>query len=153
MALGDFVDLECPFTLGHSRAVAELPPTRPSTAGLDAMRDADPPGGCVHDLGRIGVSNQIWSKSGGLTMAEFERMRLHPYLTERILSQVPGMKDVATVAANHHECLDGSGIRADWRPAVDDARPAVGVAVSYQSALEPRPYGEAWGCGCGATAA
>ena len=110
VALGDFVDLKCPFTLGHSRAVAQLAADAAVTAGLDeeavtlTRRAA-----WVHDIGRIGVSNQIWSKSSGLTMAEFERMRLHPYLSERILSRVPGLKDVAAVATNHHECLDGSG--------------------------------------------
>ena len=46
----------------------------------------------MHDIGRIGVSNQIWSKPGDLTMSEFERMRLHPYLTERILQRVPGLR-------------------------------------------------------------
>ena len=46
----------------------------------------------IHDIGRIGVSNQIWSKPGDLTMAEFERMRFHPYLTERILHRVPGLQ-------------------------------------------------------------
>ena len=72
------------------------PPTRLSTAGLDHDAVAlTRRAAWVHDIGRIGVSNQIWSKSGGLTMAEFERMRLHPYLSERILSRVPGLKDVA----------------------------------------------------------
>ena len=87
VAIGDFVDLKCPFTLGHSRAIAQLAADAAVAVGLDAddvaltRRAAH-----IHDIGRIGVSNQIWSKPGDLTMAEFERMRLHPYLTERILS-------------------------------------------------------------------
>ena len=79
-------------------------------------------------------------------MAEFERMRLHPYLTERILSRVPGLKDVASVAANHHECLDGSGYPRGLSArqlAMPDR--LLACAVSYQSALEPRPYREALG--------
>nr|WP_231751034.1 HD domain-containing phosphohydrolase [Mycobacterium sp. NAZ190054] len=110
VALGDFVDLKCPFTLGHSRAVAELAADAASLAGLDAetvtvVRRA----GHVHDLGRIGVSNQVWSKPASLTAGELERVRLHPYLTVRILSQVDGLDVVAQVAGNHHESLDGSG--------------------------------------------
>jgi HD-GYP domain-containing protein (c-di-GMP phosphodiesterase class II) len=100
----------------------------------------------VHDIGRIGVSNQIWSKPARLSMAEFERMRLHPYLTERILSRVSGLKRVATVAANHHECLDGSGYPRGLSArqlALPDR--LVACAVNYQSALEPRPYREALG--------
>ncbi|OBF32994.1 LuxR family transcriptional regulator [Mycobacterium sp. ACS1612] len=145
VAIGDFVDLKCPFTLGHSRATAQLAADAASAAGLDAdavrltRRAAH-----IHDIGRIGVSNQIWSKPGELTMAEFERMRLHPYLTERILHRVPGLKDVALVAANHHECLDGSGYPhglAARQLTMPDR--ILAAAVSYQSALEPRPYREA----------
>jgi HD-GYP domain-containing protein (c-di-GMP phosphodiesterase class II) len=142
VALGDFVDLKCPFTLGHSRATAQLAGDAAVAAGLAADEVAlTRRAAHIHDIGRIGVSNQIWSKPGDLTMSEFERMRLHPYLTERILQRVPGLKDVATVAANHHECLDGSGYPRGLSArqlTVPDR--IVAAAVSYQSALEPRPY-------------
>lgn len=79
-------------------------------------------------------------------MAEFERMRLHPYLTERILSQVPGLKDVAAVAANHHENLNGAGYpRGLSARHLGMPDRLLACAVSYQSALEPRPYREALG--------
>ena len=79
IALGDFVDLKCPFTLGHSRAVAQLAAAAAAAAGLDTDAVTLTRGPAhVHDLGRIGVSNQIWSKPGDLTTAEFERVRLHP---------------------------------------------------------------------------
>jgi HD-GYP domain-containing protein (c-di-GMP phosphodiesterase class II) len=98
----------------------------------------------IHDIGRIGVSNQIWSKPNDLTMAEFERMRLHPYLTERILHRVPALQEVASVAANHHECLNGSGYpRGLSARQLTMPDRLVAAAVSYQSALEPRPYREA----------
>lgn len=146
-ALGDFVDLKCPFTFGHSRAVADLAADAAVAAGLDERAvTVTRRAAWVHDIGRIGVSNQIWSKSGGLSMAEFERMRLHPYLTERILSQVAGLNEVASVASNHHEYLDGSGYPrglAARQLAMPDR--LLACAVSYQSALEPRPYREALG--------
>ena len=142
VALGDFVDLKCPFTLGHSRAVATLAADAAATAGLEdvaLIRRA----GHVHDLGRIGVSNQIWSKAGPLTAAEFERMRLHPYMTVRILSHVAGLEQVAQLAGNHHECVDGSGYpRGLSGAALSMADRVLAAAVSYQSALEPRPYRE-----------
>ncbi|KUI48642.1 LuxR family transcriptional regulator [Mycobacterium sp. GA-1199] len=147
MALGEFVDLKCPFTLGHSRSVADLAASAAQTLGLDDEAVATTRrAGYVHDLGRIGVSNQVWSKPTALTMAEFERMRLHPYLTERILSQVPALRGIASVAANHHECLDGSGYPrglAARQLTMPDR--LLACAVSYQSALEPRPYREALG--------
>ena len=142
VALGDFVDLKCPFTLGHSRMVARLAGEAALAAGVDADGAAlTRRAGHVHDLGRIGVSNQIWSKPGSLTAAEFERVRLHPYLTVRILNQVRGLARLAEVAGNHHECLNGSGYpRGLTGTAIGLQDRVLAAAVSYQSACEPRPY-------------
>ncbi|WP_082975739.1 HD domain-containing phosphohydrolase [Mycobacterium sp. E2238] len=144
VALGDFVDLKCPFTLGHSRAVARLAGDAARAAGVDAHAVAlTRRAGHVHDLGRIGVSNQIWSRQGSLTASEFERVRLHPYLTVRILNQVSGLRQLAEVAGNHHECLDGSGYpRGLAGPALGPPDRILAAAVCYQSACEPRPYRE-----------
>lgn len=141
-ALGDFVDLKCPFTLGHSRAVAQLAADAVVAAGLDdATATLTRRAGYVHDLGRIGVSNQVWSKPAALTGAEFERVRLHPYLTVRILRQVSGLEEVATLAGNHHECVNGTGYPRNLAgPALGMPDRILAAAVSYQSALEPRPY-------------
>lgn len=142
IALGDFVDLKCPFTLGHSRAVARLAGAAAAAAGLDADLVAlTRRAGHVHDLGRIGVSNQIWSRTTSLSASEFERVRLHPYFTVRILKQVPGLRQLAEVAGNHHECVDGSGYpRGLAGTALGPPDRILAAAVSYQSACEPRPY-------------
>ncbi|HUB55344.1 MAG TPA: HD domain-containing phosphohydrolase [Mycobacterium sp.] len=140
--LGDFVDLKCPFTLGHSRATAKLAGDAAVTVGLDADTVAlTRRAGHVHDLGRIGVSNQIWSKPDALTAAEFERVQLHPYLTVRILRRVAGLEDVARLAGNHHENIDGSGY-PQGLPGSALTMPdrLLAAAVGYQSALESRPY-------------
>ena len=70
-AIADFIDLKSPYTLGHSRAVADLAAEAPSVAGLPAeevelMRRA----GLLHDLGRLGISNAIWDKRGRLSASE-----------------------------------------------------------------------------------
>jgi HD-GYP domain-containing protein (c-di-GMP phosphodiesterase class II) len=144
-AMGDFVDLKCPFTLGHSRAVASLAENTGKCAGLpqdeiDILRRA----GFVHDLGRIGVSNRVWEKPGELTHAERERVHLHPYLTGRILARVGGLTAVREVAVNHHERLDGSGYPVGLRGDDLSVRDRIlAAAESYCSAMEPRPYREA----------
>lgn len=147
IALGDFVDLKCPFTVGHSRAVAQIAGDAAKALGLDDDTVAlTRRAGHVHDLGRIGISNQIWSKAGPLTAAEFERVRLHPYLTARILNQVPGLDRVAALASNHHECVDGSGYpRGLGETALTLPDRLLAAAVCYQSAREPRPYREQMG--------
>ncbi|HEV8297566.1 MAG TPA: HD domain-containing phosphohydrolase [Acidimicrobiales bacterium] len=87
-AIASFVDLKSPYTLGHSRAVAELASAAGSMLGLpdDEVRTLYR-AGLVHDFGRLGVSNSIWDKAGPLGSGEWERVRMHPYITERMLQQ------------------------------------------------------------------
>src|SRR5437764_8055713 len=63
----------------------------------------------VHGFGRLGVSNSIWDKRGSLGAGEWERVRMHPYLTERMLHQSPGLAPFGTIAVQIRERLDGSG--------------------------------------------
>jgi HD-GYP domain-containing protein (c-di-GMP phosphodiesterase class II) len=144
-AIGDFVDLKCPFTLGHSRSVAALAEAAAVGLGLApdtvaAVRRA----GHLHDVGRIGVSNQVWSKPTGLTGAEWERVRMHPYLTDRVLTRIPGLAPVAAIARAHHEHLDGSGYPLGLAgTALGRPERLLAAVVAHQSALEPRPYRDA----------
>jgi HD-GYP domain-containing protein (c-di-GMP phosphodiesterase class II) len=95
----------------------------------------------LHDVGRIGVSNQVWSKPAELTGAEWERVRMHPYLTDRVLSRIPGLAQVSAIARSHHEHLDGSGYPLGLSgSALGRLDRLLAAAVAYQSALEPRPY-------------
>jgi HD-GYP domain-containing protein (c-di-GMP phosphodiesterase class II) len=65
--------------------------------------------GWVHDLGMIGVPSGVWDDPQPWTLAQKERARTHPYLTERMLARLPSLAAVARCAAQHHERLDGSG--------------------------------------------
>jgi HD-GYP domain-containing protein (c-di-GMP phosphodiesterase class II) len=133
-AIADFVDLKSPYTLGHSRGVANTRTVR--RAGL------------VHDLGRMGVANTIWDKRAPLTAGEVERVRLHPYYTDRILSSVPALACLAPVAAQHHERLDGSGYpRGTTAESLTPEGRLLAVADCYQAWSEPRPYREALDAG------
>ncbi|WP_439379819.1 HD domain-containing phosphohydrolase [Amycolatopsis lexingtonensis] len=141
-AIGDFADLKCPFAIGHSRGVADLAAEAARRAGLSEadtrlVRQA----GLVHDLGRLGVPNSVWEKPGPLSEAERERVRLHPYLTGRILRRVQGLEDVAAVAAAHHERLDGSGypLGAGGAALTPCAR-LLAAADVYHALREPRPH-------------
>lgn len=142
VAIGDFADLKCPFTLGHSRAVAERAAAAATILGLpaDAVRDVRR-AGHLHDVGRIGVPSSIWDSPGALTPEQWERVRLHPYLTSRILHRVGGLDRVAELAANHHEHVDGSGYpRGLTKAHLGIGDRVLAAAVAYESALEPRPY-------------
>jgi HD-GYP domain-containing protein (c-di-GMP phosphodiesterase class II) len=141
-AFADFADLKAPFLMGHSQAVAELAGLAAETLGSSrdgavAVRLA----GLVHDIGRLGVPNSVWEKPGSLTFSERERVRLHPYYTERILARTSILAPVAVCAACHHERLDGSGyhrgVGASQLPL--DAR-LLAAADVYDAMTHERPY-------------
>jgi HD-GYP domain-containing protein (c-di-GMP phosphodiesterase class II) len=139
---GDYADLKSPAFLGHSAAVAVLAADAADKLGMPASdvvlveRAA-----LVHDLGVHGVSAGVWAKPGPLSVAEWERVRMHPYLTERTLARVPRLAEVGAVAALHHERLDGSGyprgLRGDSIPV---AARVLAAAVRYRTAREERPH-------------
>jgi HD-GYP domain-containing protein (c-di-GMP phosphodiesterase class II)/DNA-binding CsgD family transcriptional regulator len=142
LAIADFVDLKSPYTLGHSRAVTELAGATSEQLGLpedeaQLLRRA----GLVHDLGRLGVSNAIWDKPGPLGAGEWERVRLHPYLTERMLHQSPALAPLGAVAVQHRERLDGSGYPKGLSGgAISQPARILGTIDAYRSMREPRPH-------------
>jgi HD-GYP domain-containing protein (c-di-GMP phosphodiesterase class II) len=144
-ALADFGDLKSPYTLGHSRAVADLSSEAARLYGLPDLEVAlVRRAGLVHDLGRMGVSNAIWDKRAPLTAAEQERIRLHPYLTERMLCASRALASLGELAAQHHERLDGSGYpRGSRGSALSPAARILAAADVYRAMLEPRPHREA----------
>jgi len=141
-AIADFVDIKTPWTIGHSRGVARLATAAADGLGLPAadvsqLRRA----AMVHDIGRLGVPNTIWDKRGPLTAAELERVRLHPYLTERMLASSPGLAPLGMVAVQHHERLDGSGYpRGLTGAAMTPLGRLLAAADAYHAMTEPRPH-------------
>jgi len=141
-AIADFADVKSPYTIGHSRGVADLAEDAARTCGLgDREATTVRRAALVHDLGRLGVSNTIWDKEAELTQAEAERVRLHPYLTERMLASSPALAPLATIAVQHHERLDGSGYpRGLAGDALSPAGRVLAAADMYHGRVEPRPH-------------
>ncbi len=144
-AIADFTDLKSPYTLGHSRAVADLSAEAARVQGLPADQiDTVRAAGLVHDLGRLGISNSIWDKQEPLTAAEQERVRMKPYLTDRMLTASTALAPLAAVAGAHQERLDGSGYpRGLRREALSPAAKILAAADVYEAMLEPRPHRKA----------
>ncbi len=114
----DFVDLKSPYMGGHSRRCAALAGDAARVLGfpdeaVTTLRRA----ALVHDFGTTAVPNSIWDKPGPLTRTEFDRVELHPLLTEQMLRRSPALAALNPAAAAHHEKCDGSGyhkrVRAD----------------------------------------
>jgi HD-GYP domain-containing protein (c-di-GMP phosphodiesterase class II)/DNA-binding CsgD family transcriptional regulator len=129
----DFIDLKSPYMGGHSRRCAQIATNAAQVLGFSddavtTLRRA----ALVHDFGTTAVPNSIWDKPGSLTRAEFDRVELHPMLTEQMLRRSPGLAALNAVASAHHEKCDGSGyhkrVRAD---AVDPAAAVLAATEVY----------------------
>ncbi|MGA7417014.1 MAG: HD domain-containing phosphohydrolase [Acidimicrobiales bacterium] len=146
LAIADFVDLKSPYTLGHARAVSELATNVGTNIGLgDEEVKMVRRAALANGLGRLGVSNAIWDKQGTLGAGEWERVRMYPYLTERMLHQSIALAPLGAIAVQHRERLDGSGYpRGLSAGAISMPARVLGAADAYQSMCEPRPYREAF---------
>ncbi len=141
-AFADVVDSKSHFTFRHSVGVAEVANGIALKLGLRSdrvrlVRRA----ALLHDIGKLSVSNAILDKKTRLTEAEWKIVERHPGLTRQILEQIQPFMEIAIVAGEHHEKLDGSGypnrlLSADLSM---ESR-IVAVADVYSALSEDRPY-------------
>ena len=141
-AFGDMADLKLTFTRGRSPAVAEL---ARSAARELKLPDSDVTSlyraALLQDLGRVSVPNGIWEKCGPLTSADWERVRLHPYHSERMLSCSTALVPIARLAGMHHERLDGTGYhRQSSATALPMSARILAAADAYQAMISDRPH-------------
>ena len=141
-ALSNALDVRDSETEGHSRRVveymeliiAELPV---APENLSTLRR----GALLHDIGKIGVPDNILRKPAALSDAEWVVMKRHPDHGARIISQIPFLQDVSRIVRHHHERWDGmgypDGIAAEAIPL--GAR-IFAVADSFDAMTSDRPY-------------
>ena len=132
----DFIDLKSPYMGGHSRRCAELAADAARVLGLaeeavTSVRRA----ALVHDFGTTVVSNSILDKPGSLTRTEFDRVELHPMLTEQMLRRSPALAVLNPVASAHHEKCDGSGYHKRVQADADDLGACVLAATEIYVGL------------------
>ncbi|HET7399852.1 MAG TPA: HD domain-containing phosphohydrolase [Intrasporangium sp.] len=136
---GDAADLKSPCFQGHSRGVAAL--ARTAAYGTAADPGLVHRAALVHDLGRVAIPTGIWERPGPLRPQEWELVRLHPYLSGRILAASPVLAPLGAVASRHHERVDGSGYPAGVRGAELGAEDCLLAAADAFHALgEARPH-------------
>jgi HD-GYP domain-containing protein (c-di-GMP phosphodiesterase class II)/DNA-binding CsgD family transcriptional regulator len=138
----DFSDLKSPTRTGHSRAVAALVTAAAEQLGLAADESAQlRRAALVQDIGMIGIPSGVWDAPRPWTLAEQERARTHPYLTERMLARTSGLADVARLASQGHERLDGTGYpRGLVGAAIPMPARILAAADVFAALREPRPH-------------
>src|SRR3954451_14825508 len=134
--VADFIDLKSPYMGGHSRRCADLAADAARLLGLAeddvaTLRRA----ALLHDFGTTVVPNSIWDKPGLLTRTEFDRVELHPMLTEQMLRRSPALAALNTTACAHHEKCDGSGYHKRVQADADDLGACVLAATEIYVGL------------------
>jgi putative nucleotidyltransferase with HDIG domain len=141
-AFADIVDVKSSFTFRHSLGVTEAAMGIAHELGFnDARKKIIYRASLLHDLGKLRVSNSILDKPSGLDDEEWRVMKEHPGLTRKILSQIGAFSEIADIAGNHHEKLDGSGypFKLTGRELSLESR-ILTVADIYGALNEDRPY-------------
>jgi HD-GYP domain-containing protein (c-di-GMP phosphodiesterase class II) len=141
-AIADFTDLRSAPRSGHSRAVADLAARAAVEAGLpDSDVTAARRAGLLHDLGLHGIPATILDKPGPLSERETERLRMHPYYTERMLARPEALARIGAIASMVHERCDGSGYhRGLAGPAIPATARVLAAACAFQAMIEPRSH-------------
>lgn len=141
-ALADFVDLKSTYTRGHSTQLARLVQDAGASVGLDGedsvtlRRAAE-----IHDLGNVSLPNQVWIKPAKLNPAEWSRVHLHAYHSQRIMSVCEPLRPCGEIAGAHHERMDGSGYhRGIAGAALPLSARILAAAEAYQSMTEERAW-------------
>ena len=144
-ALAAAIDGKDPYTRGHSERVSrisvaiaqrlDMPDDEVENIRVSAL---------LHDVGKIGIDDNILKKPAALTADEFEIMKQHPQKGFKIMSQIPAMKDFLPGMYMHHEMVDGNGypqgLKGDEIPM--QAR-IVAVADTFDAMTTDRPYQKA----------
>ncbi|MGE0355046.1 MAG: HD domain-containing phosphohydrolase, partial [Gemmatimonadales bacterium] len=141
-ALVNALEAKDPYLRGHSARVADLSASIASEMGLpdeqvEAMRMA----GRLHDIGKIGIREEVLNKQGPLTSEEYEQVKQHVVIGSQILAPLAHLKDIIAIVRRHHERWDGQGYpdRLEGENIPIGAR-ILGAAEIYDALTTSRPY-------------
>jgi putative two-component system response regulator len=132
-------------TDGHCQRLARYGPALGRSLGLDEDELlALERGGFLHDIGKVGIPDAVLLKPGRLTHEEFELMKQHTIIGDRLCGELRSLKSVRPIVRHHHERLDGSGypdgLRGDAVPLLAQI---IGIVDVFDALTTRRPYREA----------
>lgn len=141
-ALASAIDARDPYTAGHSTRVAEYSTLAATHLGWSRAKvRRTQRAGLLHDIGKLGVSDAVLHKPGGLSKSEFDHMKRHASFGEQIVGQVRGLHEVARIVGQDHEHWAGGGYPRGLSGAQirEEAR-LIAVADVFDAMSTDRPY-------------
>jgi putative nucleotidyltransferase with HDIG domain len=143
-ALTSAIDAKDPYTSGHSERVARIAVRLAEELGLAPSQRSDLYlMGLLHDVGKIGIEDQVLKKTGRLTPEEYCQIQAHVRIGVHILSDLKKLQHVLPAVAHHHENLDGSGYPTGLAgEAIPLEARIIAVADAYDAMSSTRPYRE-----------
>jgi putative two-component system response regulator len=145
MSLALTVEARDPYTRGHCQRLAAYAVLIGQRIGAtEEQISALYRGGYLHDVGKIGVPDAVLFKPAALTADEYEVLKRHAVIGDRLCGDLRALSLVRPIVRHHHERLDGSGYPDGLR---GDAVPLLAQSIScvdvYDAITSARPYGEA----------
>ncbi|MBN2211287.1 MAG: HD-GYP domain-containing protein [Sedimentisphaerales bacterium] len=109
-ALARAMEAKDTYTCGHSSRVATLACALGRSVGLpEGEIKLIEWAGLMHDIGKIGIRDDVLSKTGKLTDEEFTHIKTHPVISYCVLEPLEALQEILTAVRHHHEHYDGSG--------------------------------------------
>ena len=141
-SLADAIDAKDNYTKGHSGRVAQYAKEIAQRYGYDEkQQELIFMMGLLHDVGKIGVPDEVINKRGRLTDEEFNRIKVHPVIGHKILSNIRKMPELADGARCHHERYDGNGYPEGLKGEnIPEKARIIAVADAYDAMTSNRSY-------------
>lgn len=141
-ALVETIDKKDVYTGGHSKRVQEYSLMIARGLGLtDAETNRLELASILHDVGKIGITDQILNKNSTLTDEEFNEIKKHPVYGEEILKHFADLKDIIPGIKHHHERYDGQGYPDHLiGDNIDIIARIIAVADAYDAMISGRSY-------------
>ena len=146
LALSKTVDAKDHYTNGHSERVAAYSAEIARRMGkTEREQQQIYEAGLMHDIGKIGVSEEIINKTEKLSDEEFEKIKRHTVIGSGILSLITQVPVLATGARSHHERYDGNGYPDGLKgTAIPETARIICIADCYDAMTSTRTYSERW---------
>ncbi len=141
-ALVSAVEARDPYIYGHARKVRTFAVALAETIGLSPDEVSKiSTAALLHDIGKIGIPEEVLNKKEGLDAKDWEAIKAHPRLGTNIISKIPSLESCVSGILHHHERWDGSGypegLKAGEIPL--EAR-VIAIADAFEAMSSVRPY-------------